>query len=178
MGSTKCGDGKLYFDRERNLKSDLDCGRKLKLKCNKDEQKFAEVSYVWLKVIVQAAAGSKVENVKRLKDGCLSIKTKTLKQAVQLRKLVNIAGLFPITVEEDEDTKTVNNYLRKEEEQKLPFETSKLQTWRPKMNQSRPTTTCAVKRPKHHCKETSGSRWQNHRYKTIEFDLNFFRLTK
>jgi hypothetical protein len=64
------------------------------LKCEKYEEKPKNLSIQFLELINNAAAGSRVLNVWRLKEGCLSIKTKDLEQAKQLRRLTNIAGIF------------------------------------------------------------------------------------
>jgi hypothetical protein len=161
-------DGKLYFNATRTLDNDANCGRNLTLKCEKDVEKFEKLSIVFLEIIVRAAAGSKVCNVWRLKEGCLGIKTTDLEQAKNLRRLSNIVGLFEVTVEENEKKHhTKHEKSGFEEKFCLTFEISRRQACEVKMKESRKIKTWTALKTSHHCKETSGSRWQNHRYKEI-----------
>jgi hypothetical protein len=175
MGFAECGNGKLKFDITRTLDSEADCSRYLTLKCERNEEKFKKFPFIVLELIINAAAGSKVYNVWRLKEGCLGIKTKDLEQAKRLKKLANIAGLFEITVEEYERKKQKKNESTGFRDEKLlTIKTSRRQAWDIKMKQSRRITTWTTIRTINRWKKTSDIRWQNHRYKPIfkRFKLN------
>jgi hypothetical protein len=168
------GDGKLYFDRTRTLINEANCGRYLTLKCENNEDTFEKLSIVLLELIVHAAAGSRVKNVWRLKEGCLSIETIDLEQAKNLIRLSNISRLFEVIVEEKETTNHTKNERSSFQEKFFPtLEISRRQAWEIKMKQSRQITSWTALRISHHCKETSDTRWQNHRYK-VDFKAQPF----
>jgi hypothetical protein len=97
---TFCGDGKIYFDETKKLKSESESGKSLEMKMSDDGESFEMFSPIWLKTVVEAAADGPVIEVRKMRNGTVLIETSDKEQASKIIKLVNIAGIYSVTVSE------------------------------------------------------------------------------
>jgi hypothetical protein len=95
-----CGDGKIYFDEEKKLNSGSESGKSLEMKMSDDGESFETFSPIWLKTVVEAAADGPVIEVRKMRNGIVLIETSDKEQASKIIKLVNIAGIYSVTVSE------------------------------------------------------------------------------
>jgi hypothetical protein len=94
------GDGKLYKNKNLKLKCEKEEEKTLLLKIQNKEESFEHFSPIWLKIVIQASAGSEINYFKKLRNGSILIKTKNTQQAKNLVQLVNIVGLYEVRVTE------------------------------------------------------------------------------
>jgi hypothetical protein len=97
---TFCGDGKIYFDENKKLKSNSDSEKFLEMKMTDDGESLKMFSLLWLKRVMEAAAGGPVIDVQKKRNGTAIIETANKEQAKNLIKLVNIAGIYSVTLSE------------------------------------------------------------------------------
>jgi hypothetical protein len=97
---TFCGDGKIYFDETKKLKSSSEGEKFIEMKMTDEGESLEMFSLLWIKNVVEAAAGGPVIEIRKMRNGTAVIETASKEQATKLVKLVNIAGIYSVNLSE------------------------------------------------------------------------------